>query len=385
MRALSGSECTGFALSMSIARKRSGWSVRISSGITLHGISPVMMRCPPTGLRRSPPPFPPPPRLREARVDVHPALLAEVAREQVDELLEVGVQRAVRRLLDAEVFVDIETLDADAMRRADGAHIRLSATPAIAHVLCDRHRREMGAQLVETIGVLGEPVAVDQRSPPPAHASSAARHHASVPGRTCRWMSASSAVSLRRGSITINDRAGIVDDRLQHRAGAREAVRLPRVLAHEHRDLGVLEVAGRVAARPPEELTVDPELARLLLRERVRRVDDAESAARRAAIATTEMVGLAAAAVIEDRRTAVRVADRRRGARRSRRSPCPSRSSRRCRRRGVGAETSAGDGRSGSGRAATPSRTCSPQTSDGPCRRAPARSSGRRGAPRCRS
>lgn len=36
----------------------------------------------------------------------------------------------------------------------------------------------------------------------------AARHQASVPGRTWRWKSASSAVSVRRGSSTIIDRAG---------------------------------------------------------------------------------------------------------------------------------------------------------------------------------
>jgi hypothetical protein len=35
-------------------------------------------------------------------------------------------------------------------------------------------------------------------------------------------------------------------------AGAREAVRLPRVLADEHRHLGVLEVRRGVARRAPE-------------------------------------------------------------------------------------------------------------------------------------
>ncbi len=53
----------GCALSTIIARNRLGWSVRISSGITALGMRPVMMRWPPTGLRRSPPPLPPPPRL----------------------------------------------------------------------------------------------------------------------------------------------------------------------------------------------------------------------------------------------------------------------------------------------------------------------------------
>ncbi len=36
---------------MIIARNRCGWSVRISSGITLQGISPMMTFAPVTGLR----------------------------------------------------------------------------------------------------------------------------------------------------------------------------------------------------------------------------------------------------------------------------------------------------------------------------------------------
>ena len=219
----------------------------------------------------------------------------------------------MRRLLDAEVLEDRHARRRrDAAR--DGAHSPPRDTPAIAHDSCDRHRSRDGRRSSS------RPLACSASQSPSTSASStrtpssAARHQASVPGRTCRWMSASSAVSVRRGSITISDAVGIVGDLLQHRAGAREAVRLPRVLAHEHRDLGVLVVAGRVAARPAEELTVDPELAGLLLRERVRRVDDAERARGRAAVAAAEVVALPAAAVIEDRLAAVRVADRRRGA-----------------------------------------------------------------------
>ena len=49
--ALSATECAGLPDSTIIARKRSGWSVRISSGITLHGTRPPKMRAPATGLR----------------------------------------------------------------------------------------------------------------------------------------------------------------------------------------------------------------------------------------------------------------------------------------------------------------------------------------------
>ena len=65
----------------------------------------------------------------------------------------------------------------------------------------------------------------------------------------------------------------VLRDLAQHGARAREAVRLPRVLADEHRHLGVLEVGRGVAARRAEELAVHPELAGLLLRQRVRGVD----------------------------------------------------------------------------------------------------------------
>ena len=46
------------------------------------------------------------------------------------------------------------------------------------------------------------------RSSSTSTAPSAARHQASVPGRTWRWRSARSAVSVRRGSRTIIERAG---------------------------------------------------------------------------------------------------------------------------------------------------------------------------------
>ena len=62
-----------------------------------------MMRWPPTG-RRVPPP--PAAERRDAGVDVHRAALREVAGQQIEQLLEVRVERAVRRLLDAEVLED---------------------------------------------------------------------------------------------------------------------------------------------------------------------------------------------------------------------------------------------------------------------------------------
>ena len=107
----------------------------------------------------------------------------------------------------------------------------------------------------------------------------------------------------RLGAPRVDDdqRAGrVVGELLEDPAGLLDAVRLPRVLAPEHADLGVLEVGRGVAARPAEQLAVDPELTGLLLGEGVRRVADAERRARRAAVPTAEVVALTAAAVEQD-------------------------------------------------------------------------------------
>ena len=96
------------------------------------------------------------------------------------------------------------------------------------------------------------------------------------------------------------DPARVVGDLLQDPPGLREAVRLPRVLAPEHRDLGVLVVARGVAAGPAEQLAVHPEFAGLLLGEGVGAELDAQRCPERAAVAAAEMVALPAAAVEED-------------------------------------------------------------------------------------
>src|SRR5690349_12083895 len=70
----------------------------------------------------------------------------------------------------------------------------------------------------------------------------------------------------------------------------------------------MLEVTARVALRLAVELAVDPELAGLLLRERIRRVDRSEGCAGRARVRTAEVIPLPSAAVIEDGVAAVGVA-----------------------------------------------------------------------------
>ena len=104
IRCESASEWAGLPVSTISARNRSGWSVRISSGITLHGISPAMIRdAGDRGDGRLPAP-----RGRasadERRRRVLRAGLAEVAGEQPHQLLEVADERRVAVHLDAEVL-----------------------------------------------------------------------------------------------------------------------------------------------------------------------------------------------------------------------------------------------------------------------------------------
>ena len=174
----------------------------------------------------------------------------------------------------------------------------------------------------------------------------------------------------------------IVRDLPQGHARARDAVREPRVLAQEDRHLAVLEVAAREAAEHP---VVDPELARLLLRERARLVARAEHGARGAPVRARQVIALPAAAVIEDRLAAVRVAHRgeARGHLADRGVPVDLLEA--CRRRGGGAASSAAADRSGRSRAARASRRRSPARSDAHRRRARARRRRPSGPPSCTS
>ena len=116
----------------------------------------------------------------------------------------------------------------------------------------------------------------------------------------------------RLGDAGVDDderAVGIVRHLLDDGASPRDAVRVPGILAEEHAAGGVLHVGGGVARHRAEELSVDPELAGFFLGKRVRGVLHAESLTGGSGVAAGQMVALAAAAVIEDRLTAVLVAD----------------------------------------------------------------------------
>src|SRR6476620_10750049 len=111
----SATECAGLLLSTIIARKRSGWSVKISCGTTFDGTRPEMTGAPVTGDRPTPPNVNSgandecrccPPRLAKLPVRIHSSLLREE-------------QRVLLGLLDAEVLEDRRAAGGgDASRRS---------------------------------------------------------------------------------------------------------------------------------------------------------------------------------------------------------------------------------------------------------------------------
>ena len=238
----------------------------------------------------------------ERRMQVLATAFGEVAGQDPQQLVQVGAQRAVGRLLHAEVLEHRDAVrGGDAARR--GAQQLLVDTAALA-----RSRSTGTSRNTSRTGsaplTCSARNASSQRFSWTSTAASAARHHASVPGRTRRWKSAIFAVSVITGSMTIIERAGSLAISLSTDARARETLRHPRVLADEHRHLGVLELAAGVAA---VEVGVDPRLAGLLLRQRVGAVARTERLQERAAVGAAEVVALAAAAVVEDLVAAVGV------------------------------------------------------------------------------
>ena len=209
------------------------------------------------------------------------------------------------RLLDAEVLEHrrrCRRRRCAARRRGSGPRRRRSArrsrrrhvgeaprAPASAAVACARR------------GTRG------RRGPPGrATATSAARHQASVPGRTRRWKSASLAVSVDDGVDHDHRALGVLGDLLAATTRARGKLCDIHGFLPTNTRTSACSNSPRVCAAV--EPSVDPGLAGLLLRQRARAVARAERAQERAAVAAAEVVALAAAAVVEDRLAAVLVA-----------------------------------------------------------------------------
>ena len=136
----------------------------------------------------------------------------------------------------------------------------------------------------------------------------AASSEASVPGRTWRWISASSAVSVRRGSTTIRVRVGSAAICFRVTRAWGMEWECQGFLPQEQCDVAVLEVGAH--RRHAEHAVGDPELPGLLLRERAGAPARAERPTGPGAVRAGKVIPLASAAVIEDGLAAVAVAYR---------------------------------------------------------------------------
>jgi len=82
------------------------------------------------------------------------AALAEIAGQQPEHLVEVGDQRAVGCLLDAEILEDGDA--AGGRDPACGGAQQVLVDPAAVGVVTDRDGLEDRAHLLDAVGVLGE-------------------------------------------------------------------------------------------------------------------------------------------------------------------------------------------------------------------------------------
>ena len=94
--------------------------------------------------------------------------------------------------------------------------------------------------------------------------------------------------------------AWILPDPVQMVARIREAVRDPGIRADHEQQVAVVDVLGGVAGLAAEHMTVDPEVAGLLLRQRIEHVARAERAQESGRIGAAGMIALAAAAIERD-------------------------------------------------------------------------------------
>ena len=101
---------------------------------------------------------------------------------------------------------NVATLEADAIRRA-ALRTRSSGTPHASQYFAIGSSAKWGSTSPSPSACRASH-SLARRFSCTRTPSIAARSQASVPGLTCRWISASSALSLRRGSTTMRQRAG---------------------------------------------------------------------------------------------------------------------------------------------------------------------------------
>ncbi len=231
------------------------------------------------------------------------AAFGEVAGQDPQQLVQIGAQRAVRRLLDTEILEHRY-----ARRGADPTSGRAQqglVDAAALRVVGDRHVGEHRTDGVRAVDAVGKKLLVaelfldqyrGQRCKAPRIGAGA---HAEMEVGQFR--------GIGDHRIDHDHRSrGILCDLVEHDPGPRKALRHPGILADEHRHLGVFELPAGVAA---VEVCVHPVLTGLLLRQRIRAVPRSDRLQERATVGATEMVALTAATVIEDLVATVLVSD----------------------------------------------------------------------------
>jgi hypothetical protein len=189
--------------------------------------------------------------------------LGEAAGQDPQQLVEVRAQRAVGRLLDAQVLEHGDGIGtADATRR--GADQFLVDATALG-VVGNRHLAKRVTDSVGAVDMVGQKLFVAK-----VFLHQHRGHRRETPGvrpRPHPKVNVCHLGRVREHRIDDDHRAGrIFGNLVENRSGSGEALRHPRVLADEDGDLGVLELAARVAA---VQVRVNPRFSGFLLRQRI--------------------------------------------------------------------------------------------------------------------
>ena len=185
---------------------------------------------------------------------------------QVEKLLEVGVQRRVPALLDAELDPDDHR-----PRREDHVDRALDVGErdvGVRHPRLDRRSREHGAHVLPADGVPGE-----ELGGLAATLEDDRQHRGEQEGVRAgakRQVEVGDVRDLRAPRVDHDHAAaGRLLDLVHLVPRPLEAVRHPGIAPEHDEQVGVLDVLRRVAELVAEEPPVHPEVAGLLLRERV--------------------------------------------------------------------------------------------------------------------
>lgn len=163
-----------------------------------------------------------------------------------------------------------------------------------------RYFRQHGGDLVEAFGVLGEESLV--RATPFEQQREERAQQVGVGARPQREVQVGQLRGLGAPRIDHDHPAvRVVLERVERVPGVAEPVRLPGVAAEHDQQVAVLDVLGGVHDRRAEQVAVDPEVAGLLLRQRVEVPRRVHPLQQRRAVGAAGVVALATAADVGER------------------------------------------------------------------------------------